>query len=68
MQEDQYSAEETEQRLKKILKGAFNGSPTPLKDIPTRASLEMLARAIGAMSTDVAVSMRSTTRLTCAAI
>jgi hypothetical protein len=27
---------DTEQRLKKILEGAFNGPPTPLKDIPTR--------------------------------
>jgi hypothetical protein len=28
--------EETEDRLRKILKGAFSGSPTPLKDVPTR--------------------------------
>jgi hypothetical protein len=28
--------EETEQRLQKILQGAFDGPPTPLKDIPTR--------------------------------
>jgi hypothetical protein len=33
---DQYSADEAEQRLKKILQGAFGGPPTPLKDIPTR--------------------------------
>jgi len=33
---DLYGAEETDQRLKKILKGAFSGPPTPLKDIPTR--------------------------------
>jgi hypothetical protein len=32
----QYSAEETKQRLQKILQGAFGGPPTPLKDIPTR--------------------------------
>jgi len=31
-----YSTEEAEQRLQKILKGAFAGPPTPLKDIPTR--------------------------------
>jgi hypothetical protein len=31
-----YSAEETEQRLRKILRGAFAGPPTQLKDIPTR--------------------------------
>ena len=35
-QRDQYSAGETEQRLRKILRGAFAGSPTPLKDIPKR--------------------------------
>jgi hypothetical protein len=34
--DDQYSAEETEQRLQKMLQGAFSGPPTPLKDIPTR--------------------------------
>jgi hypothetical protein len=28
--------DETEQRLQKILQGAFDGPPTPLKDIPTR--------------------------------
>jgi hypothetical protein len=31
---DQCSDEETEQRLQKILDGAFSGPPTPLKDIP----------------------------------
>jgi hypothetical protein len=34
--DDQYSAEETEQRLQRILRGGFSGPPTPLKDIPTR--------------------------------
>jgi hypothetical protein len=33
---DQYGAEETEQRLQKILQGAFDGPPTPLKEIPKR--------------------------------
>jgi hypothetical protein len=28
--------DETQQRLASILKGAFSGPPTPLKDIPTR--------------------------------
>jgi hypothetical protein len=27
---------ETEQRLQKILHGAFSGAPTPLKDIPKK--------------------------------
>jgi hypothetical protein len=30
------NTEETKQYLQKILKGAFSGPPTPLKDIPTR--------------------------------
>jgi hypothetical protein len=29
------SDNEAEQRLQKILRGAFSGPPTPLKDIPT---------------------------------
>jgi hypothetical protein len=33
---DQHSAKEAEQRLQKILQGAFSNPPTPLKDIPTR--------------------------------
>jgi hypothetical protein len=36
MDSDQCSAEETAQRLQKILQGAFDGPPTPLKDIPKR--------------------------------
>jgi hypothetical protein len=36
MDSDQYNAEETKQRQQKILQGAFDGSPTPLKDIPTK--------------------------------
>jgi hypothetical protein len=35
-QDDQYRAEEAQRRLEKVLKGAFSGPPTPLKDIPTR--------------------------------
>jgi hypothetical protein len=34
--DEQFSAEETEQRLQKTLRAAFSGPPTPLKDIPTR--------------------------------
>lgn len=33
---DQRSSNESEQRLQKILQGAFEGAPTPLKDVPTR--------------------------------
>jgi hypothetical protein len=28
--------DDSDQRLQKILQGAFSGPPTPLKDIPTR--------------------------------
>jgi hypothetical protein len=34
--DDKYSFDQAQQRLKKILKAAFGGSPTLLKDIPTR--------------------------------
>jgi hypothetical protein len=33
--DEQRSEEETEQRLQRLLRGAFSGPPTPLKDIPT---------------------------------
>jgi hypothetical protein len=33
---DQYSEQETQRRLEAILRGAFSGPPTPLKDIPKR--------------------------------
>ncbi len=32
--QDSFSEEETARRLEAIFKGAFAGSPTPLKDIP----------------------------------
>jgi hypothetical protein len=32
--EDHYTKDERDQRLSKILRGAFSGPPTPLKDIP----------------------------------
>ena len=33
---DQYSPEETEQRLRKLMRGAFAGPPTQMKDIPPK--------------------------------
>lgn len=33
---DQYSPEEIEQRVKRALKGAFDRSPLPLKEIPRK--------------------------------
>ena len=35
-QQDQFSTEETEQRVRAALRGAFRGSPTQLKDIPRK--------------------------------
>ena len=35
---DEYSAEETEQRLRRTLRAAFNMKPTPLKAIPHKLS------------------------------
>lgn len=40
MDDDQFTSEESEQRLHKILDGAFGGSPTPLKDIPKKSGME----------------------------
>jgi hypothetical protein len=34
--DEMHKPEETEQRLRKILRGAFSGPPTPLKAVPTR--------------------------------
>ena len=34
--QDQYSPEETEQRLRKLMRGAFAGPPTQMKAIPKR--------------------------------
>jgi hypothetical protein len=36
MQKNPQHSNETERRLKSILRGAFSGPPTPLKDIPKR--------------------------------
>ena len=34
--DDQFTDDESQQRLQKILRGAFSGPPTPLKAVPTR--------------------------------
>jgi len=36
MQSKREETQEQQRRLQAILRGAFAGSPTPLKDIPTR--------------------------------
>ena len=46
LEPDQFSKEETEQRLKAMLRGAFAGSPTPLKDIPKKGGESRAKRAI----------------------
>jgi len=52
LDQDQYSPEETERRVRKALRGAFRGSPTQLKDIPRkpRASRVKAASAASAKS------------------
>jgi hypothetical protein len=42
--DEQYSEAETEQRLQKILQGAFAGPPTPLKNVPTKAGKPRITR------------------------
>ena len=44
MDDDEHSVTETEQRLEKILRGAFSGSPTPLKEIPPKAGVSRAPR------------------------
>jgi hypothetical protein len=42
--DDQFRPEEIEQRLKKVLRGAFAGPPTPLKDIPKKTGESRVVR------------------------
>jgi hypothetical protein len=42
---DQFSKKESEQRLQTLLQGAFNGPPTPLKDIPKKSGESRATRA-----------------------
>jgi hypothetical protein len=46
--DQQYGSKETERRLRKMLRGAFSGPPTPLKDIPTKSGESRATRAGGA--------------------
>jgi hypothetical protein len=48
--QDQYSPEETEQRVRKALRGAFRGSPTQLKDIPRKSRASRVKAASAATS------------------
>jgi hypothetical protein len=36
MVSDEYDTAQTQERMQKMLRGAFSGPPTPLKDIPKR--------------------------------
>lgn len=42
---DQFSEEQTKRRVEAVLRGAFAGPPTPLKDIPTKEGVTRAARA-----------------------
>lgn len=48
--------EETEQRLQKILRGAFDGPPTPLKDIPKSNGESRRKRPNGASAANAKTS------------
>jgi hypothetical protein len=37
MSKDTFSEKETERRTRTVLRGAFDGPPTPLKDIPKKS-------------------------------
>jgi hypothetical protein len=41
--DDKYSPEETEQRLRKLMRGAFSRPPTQMKDIPKKRKLRASA-------------------------
>jgi hypothetical protein len=43
---ESYSAEEIEQRVQCALKGAFKGSPTPLKAVPRKPRASRVKAAI----------------------
>jgi hypothetical protein len=36
---EQYNEQQTRRRLQKVLRGAFDGPPTPLKDIPKKGGV-----------------------------
>ena len=44
--EDQYSQEETEQRVQRALTGAFKSSPTQLKAVPRKPRMSRVKTAI----------------------
>jgi hypothetical protein len=50
MDDDQYSPDEVKRRLQKMLRGAFSGPPTTLKDIPKKAGESGAPRAGSASS------------------
>jgi hypothetical protein len=45
MNNDLFDQKETEERLHKVLQGAFAGPPTPLKDIPKKSGVTRASRA-----------------------
>jgi hypothetical protein len=44
--QDDYPEQEAQIRLQKIMRGAFDGAPTPLKDIPNRQGKQRAKRKI----------------------
>ena len=54
--EEQFDKTETLRRVEAVLRGAFAGSPTPLKDIPTRNGQVRKQRASAPKSASPSVS------------
>lgn len=50
--------EKTDQRLRRILRGAFSGPPTPLKDIPKKSGESRATRARNASAASAKTSGR----------
>jgi hypothetical protein len=47
VEEDQFDKQESAHRLDAILRGAFSGSPTPLKDVPKKNGESRVSKVRG---------------------
>jgi hypothetical protein len=58
MDKTRRSKKDTNQRLQKILQGAFSGPPTPLKDIPIRTGESRAVRSAVASAASAKTAKR----------
>ena len=56
--QEHHTKAETEERLRKMLRGALDGPPTPLKEMPTRSGQPRKRSKNGASSRATAKSER----------